>query len=70
MSKTVPSIDLRPDHWIIVRDILKRYVPNRKIVVFGSRASRTGASSPGAKLDGIFTFLIHFPLSINALTSR
>ncbi len=43
MSKAYPSpgIDLRPDHWIIVRDVLRRYVPDRRVLVFGSRAGWT-----------------------------
>ena len=41
MSKTTPRIDLRPDHWAIVRNILRRHVPDRKVLVFGSRATWT-----------------------------
>ena len=41
MSSAAPSIDLRPDHWAIVRGILRRYVPDRKVLAFGSRATWT-----------------------------
>ena len=41
MSETAPRIDLRPDHWAIVRDILRRHVPDRKVLAFGSRATWT-----------------------------
>ncbi len=41
MSGTSPEIDLRPDHWNIVRDILRRHVPDRKVLAFGSRTSWT-----------------------------
>jgi type I restriction enzyme, S subunit len=41
MSNTVPNIDIRPDHWAIVRDILARHVPDREVWAFGSRATWT-----------------------------
>ena len=41
MSGTAPPIDLRPDHWAIVRDVLRRHIPNRKVLAFGSRATWT-----------------------------
>ncbi|MEA9795899.1 restriction endonuclease subunit S [Xanthomonas campestris] len=37
MSDT-PNIDIRPDHWQIVRDILRRHVPQYEVWAFGSRA--------------------------------
>lgn len=40
MSET-PPIDIRPDHWAIVRDILRRHVPGREVWAFGSRARGT-----------------------------
>ena len=41
MSEAVPCLDLRPDHWAIVCEILRRYVPDRKVLAFGSRATWT-----------------------------
>lgn len=41
MSEVMPLIDLRSDHWIIVRDILQTHVPDRSVLVFGSRARWT-----------------------------
>ena len=41
MRSAAPSIDLRPDHWAIVRGILRRHVPDRKVLAFGSRATWT-----------------------------
>ena len=41
MNLTAPRIDLRPDHWIVVREILKRHVPDRDVLAFGSRATWT-----------------------------
>lgn len=40
MSETPPT-DIRPDHWAIVRDILRRHVPGREVWAFGSRARGT-----------------------------
>lgn len=36
-----PQIDIRPDHWVIVRDILQRHVPQYAVWAFGSRAKWT-----------------------------
>jgi type I restriction enzyme S subunit len=36
-----PSIDIRPDHWAIVHDILLRHVPQYEVWAFGSRAKGT-----------------------------
>lgn len=36
-----PRIDIRLDHWEIVRDILQRHVPQHEVWAFGSRARWT-----------------------------
>ncbi len=36
-----PLIDIRPDHWAIVADILRQHVPDREVWAFGSRAKWT-----------------------------
>ncbi len=41
MSVPLPTLDLRPDHWDIVRSTLRRHVPDRKVLAFGSRATWT-----------------------------
>ena len=41
MSVPVPNVDLRPDHWDIVRSALRRHVPDREVLAFGSRATWT-----------------------------
>ena len=41
MSEVPPSLDLRPDHWVIVHSVLRRYVPDRKVLAFGSRTTWT-----------------------------
>ncbi len=33
-----PLIDIRPDHWVMVRDILRKHVPGHEVWAFGSRA--------------------------------
>ena len=35
---TEPAIDIRPDLWVIVRDILQKHVPQCEVWAFGSRA--------------------------------
>lgn len=37
----IPNIDIRPDHWEIVRDILCKFVPEYEVWAFGSRAKWT-----------------------------
>ena len=41
MTGPAPKVDLRPDHWAIVRDALRRHVPDREVLAFGSRATWT-----------------------------
>lgn len=35
----VPLIDIRPDQWAIIDEILRRHVPDREVWAFGSRAT-------------------------------
>ncbi|HNC53600.1 MAG TPA: restriction endonuclease subunit S, partial [Accumulibacter sp.] len=37
----VPNLDIRPDHWRIVSDILRKHVPQYAVWAFGSRAKWT-----------------------------
>ncbi len=41
MSGISPQIDLRPDHWGIVRYILRWHLPDCKVLAFGSRVGWT-----------------------------
>ena len=41
MNSSPPFIDLRPDHWEIVLEILQRRLPSRHVFAFGSRATWT-----------------------------
>lgn len=36
--RDTPPIDVRPEHWAIVRDILRQHVPRHEVWAFGSRA--------------------------------
>ena len=36
-----PLIDISPENWQIVREILQRFVPDREVWAFGSRAKWT-----------------------------
>lgn len=45
-----PRIDLSPEQWLIVRDILRRQVPDCEVWAFGSRVAKA-AKSIGVRLD-------------------
>ena len=44
-----PPIDIRPDLWLIVHDILQKHVPHCEVWAFGSRAK--GTAKPYSDLD-------------------
>ena len=44
-----PPIELLPEHWEIVRGILRSHVPDHAVWAFGSRARRT--AKPHSDLD-------------------
>jgi type I restriction enzyme S subunit len=46
---TPPPLDLRPDDWQIVREILERHVPGFDVRAFGSRVR--GTARPYSDLD-------------------
>ena len=41
MTEQLPKIDVRPDHWEIVRNILHKHVSQHEVWAFGSRAKWT-----------------------------
>lgn len=49
MTDVVPAIDIQPAHWAIVRDILRRFVPQHTVWAFGSRVTRE--ARPYSDLD-------------------
>ena len=44
-----PPIDIRPDLWLIVHDILQKHVPHCEVWAYGSRAR--GTAKPYSDLD-------------------
>ena len=60
-ANTAPAIDLQPDQWAIVRDILQKHVPGHAAWVFGSRA--TGTAKPFPDLD--LVVITEQPLSLD-----
>lgn len=57
----VPTIDIRPDHWAIVRDILHKHVSQYQVWAFGSRAK--GTAKPYSDLD--LAVITDRPLSLS-----
>ncbi|MFI4959717.1 MAG: nucleotidyltransferase family protein [Lysobacterales bacterium] len=55
-----PQLDLRPEHWVIVRDILAKHAPNYEVWAFGSRAK--GTAKPYSDLD--LALITRQPLSL------
>ena len=49
MSVSALQVDLQPDHWGIVRRVLRQYVPDREVIAFGSRV--TGTAQEYSDLD-------------------
>lgn len=60
MSDTPPPISILPEHWIIVRDILRKHVSQYTVWAFGSRAR--GTAKPFSDLD--LAILTDCPLSL------
>ena len=58
-----PGIDIRPDLWVIVRDILRKHVPHHEVWAFGSRAK--GTAKPYSDLD--LCIISATPLSLSVL---
>ena len=65
MSTPPKSVDLRPDHWAIVRDALRQHVPDREALVFGSRA--TGNAKAYSDLD--LAIMGEEPLSLRIVSA-
>ena len=65
MSDLAALLDLRPDHWTVVREILRKHVPDREVVAFGSRA--TGTAKKYSDLD--LAILGDEPLSLDTIAS-
>ena len=59
-----PPIDVRPEHWCIVRSILRWHVPDREVWAFGSRAR--GSAKAYSDLDLAVIGKTPLPLRISA----
>lgn len=62
--RIAPCVDLRPDHWEIVRGILQKHVPQYEVWAFGSRAK--GSAKPYSDLDLAVITRQPLPLTIAA----
>lgn len=65
MSDHIPSIDISPENWKIVYNILKKHVPNNAVWAFGSRAKWT--AKPYSDLD--ICIVTDKPLSLSVLSA-
>ncbi len=64
MTAENPPVDMCPEHWAIVRDILRRHVPQHEVWAFGSRA--TGKAKPFSDLDLAIITETPLPLDVSA----
>ena len=64
MNPSQPLIDVDPDHWTIVRDILKKHIPQYEVWAFGSRA--TGKAKTFSDLDLAIITKHPIPLQVSA----
>lgn len=60
IAGTTPAVDVLPDQWGIVRDILQKHVPGYAVWAFGSRVK--GTSKPFSDLD--LVVITEQPLSL------
>ncbi|NNM58938.1 MAG: nucleotidyltransferase domain-containing protein [Legionellales bacterium] len=65
MKKNIPPIDIHPNDWVIVLDILKKHVPDYEVWAFGSRAKWT--AKPYSDLD--LCIITEKPLSLSFLSA-
>jgi predicted nucleotidyltransferase len=68
MTRETPCIDMRPEHFAIVRDILCRCVPDREVWAFGSRAR--GTAKPYSDLDLAIIGEAPLPLDVSAILAE
>lgn len=65
MTKAAPPVDLRPDHWVIVCDVLRQHIPDRTVLAFGSRATWTAKDYSDLDL----AILDDGPLSLDTISA-
>ena len=64
-AQRLPPIAITPEHWRIVREILRQHLPNRPVWAYGSRTK--GAARPYSDLD--LALITDAPLSLDALAA-
>ena len=64
MTELLPPLDVRAEHWVIVRDILQEHVPQHPVWAFGSRAK--GSAKPYSDLDLAVITDEPLPLAVSA----
>jgi type I restriction enzyme S subunit len=64
VTAEAPPIGVRPDHWRIVRDVLRRHVPDHEVWAFGSRTG--GRAKPYSDLDLAVIGDRPLPLAVSA----
>ena len=65
ITRAPPAMDVQPDQWHIVRDILQKHVPGHAVWAFGSRAK--GTAKPFSDLD--LAVITDQPLSLDLCAS-
>jgi type I restriction enzyme S subunit len=65
---SIPKIDVRPEHWQIVRSILQKHVPQYEVWAFGSRIQWT--AKPYSDLDLAVMTERPLPLDVSAHLSE
>jgi len=64
-SRAPKRLDVRPEEWAIVSQILRSVIPGREVWAFGSRA--TGAAKPYSDLD--LALIGETPLPLDTLAA-
>jgi type I restriction enzyme S subunit len=64
MTPALPAIDIQPQQWVIVQSILKKYIPQYEVLVFGSRAKNK--AKPYSDLDLAIITTSPLPLQVRA----
>ena len=68
MARPPPPLDVTPEQWGVVREILERHTPGRPVWGFGSRAK--GRAKPYSDLDLAIISETPLPLSTQAALSE
>jgi predicted nucleotidyltransferase len=67
-GEAVPPIDIQPEHWRIVQDILRHHAPQYEVWAFGSRAQKK--AKPYSDLDLVVVAEAPLPLFLTGELSE